>query len=141
MCGDFGYWPHTAPAHTWFPAAEIAPPAGDTKPYGIKTAVPFLKDGHIKIYWCDGNHENHDTLDELECLHMDMPFIPVMSSVYFARFGSVLTLLDGTRVMFCGGAASDDADERIPGLEWWPQEAVDAADMQHLPHPSSQPVD
>lgn len=141
QCGDFGYWPHTAPTHTWFPAGETAPPAGDAKPYGIKTAVPFLKDGHIKIYWCDGNHENHDALDELERLLPDMPFIPVMPNVCFARFGSVLTLLDGTTLMFCGGASSDDADTRIPGLEWWPQEAVDSADMKHLPDPTIQPVD
>ena len=141
VCGDFGYWPHRDPKHTWLPVGELAPHAGDTKPYGIKTAVPFLKDGHVTIYWCDGNHDNHDALDELERLHPDRSFIPVMPNVYFARFGAVLTLLDGTRVMFCGGASSDAPEERIPGLEWWPQEAVDVTDMERLPDPASQPVD
>lgn len=141
MCGDFGYWPHTDPHHTYFILGQTQPADGDDKPYGIKNAVDFIKDGHIKIYWCDGNHENHDALDELERLLPDTPFPPVMPGVYFARFGSVLTLLNGTTVMFCGGAASDDANLREAYKDWWWQERVDAADMERLPDPDETPVD
>jgi len=105
--------------------------------------VDFLKDGRVKIYWCDGNHENHDALDALEANHPGEPFIPVMPGVFFAAFGSILTLLDGTRVMFCGGAQSDPEDikEREPHKSWWPQETIDQADMARLPDPKAAHVD
>lgn len=141
MCGDFGYWPHSDPLHTYFVVGQTQSEEGDRKPYGIKNAVDYVKNGRVTIYWCDGNHDNHDALDELERRLPDMPFPPVMPGVFFARFGSVLTLLDGTSVMFCGGATSDDAHLRKPYLEWWYQERVDEADMKGLPDAAETQVD
>ena len=130
--GDFGFWPHTDPTHSWFRPGDTT---GDGGQYAIKNEVDFLKDGLVKIYWCDGNHENHDALDSLEAVHSDEAFIPVMPGVFFATFGSVLTLLDGTTVMFCGGAESSplDIQARTPGASWWPQEGIDHKDMARLP--------
>lgn len=48
QCGDFGYfWP-------------LCDSAG-----AIKNEVDFLDLGHVPIYWCAGNHEDHDRLDSL----------------------------------------------------------------------------
>ncbi len=116
QCGDFGIWKEE----------EI----GNLP---IKNKVDFLKDGHVKIYFADGNHENHDVLDKLEEDNPDNPFPEVMPFVYFGKFGSILELLDGTKVMFCGGAESADKAFRIPGEEWWAQEGIDDIDMMNLP--------
>ena len=116
QCGDFCFfWP------------------GEDNSQAIKNRVYFLKDGLVKIFFCDGNHENHDALDELERQHPGQPFIEVASGVYFATFGSVLTLVDGSNVLFAGGAESCDSRDRIAGLEWWPQEGIDDGDMAKLP--------
>jgi hypothetical protein len=112
--GDFGYWPHR-------------------RSIDIDNAVDGIKDNRVKIFWCDGNHENHDAVDALEAEHPGEPFIEICPSVYFAAFGSMLTLLDGTTVMFCGGADSIDKFLRTPGVSWWKQETIDEADMARLP--------
>lgn len=138
QCGDFGYWPHTEAAHSYFEPGDII---GDGKRYAVQTEVPYLKNGRASIYWCAGNHENHDALDALKALHPQRPFIPVMPGVFFARFGAVLSLLDGTKVLFCGGAQSTDRIFRIAGHQWWPQEEIDEADMASLPNPAKTPVD
>lgn len=118
QCGDFGYWPHTGQA-----ADAVS---------NIKNAVPFLHDGHVKLFWCDGNHENHDALDALERRYPGQPFIEVAPHIHFATFGSVLKLAAGT-VLFAGGAVSSDKEGRTPGESWWAQETIDDADMARLP--------
>lgn len=138
QCGDFGYWPHTDPPHRWFSPGESAD-GGER--CALRTDVDFLRDGRVKIYWCDGNHENHDALETLEAAHPGEAFVEVAPGVYFAPFGSVLTLLDGTRVMFCGGALSTDRRERALGHDWWKQEVIDESDMNRLPDPITTKVD
>lgn len=118
QCGDFGYWPHTGQA-----ADAVS---------NIKNAVPFLHDGHVKIFWCDGNHENHDELDALERRHPGQPFLEVAPHIHFATFDSVLKLAAGN-VLFAGGAVSSDKAGRTPGESWWAQETIDDADMARLP--------
>ncbi len=56
---DFGYWPHKYDAFRRFLRALL-------RRSDIKNTMPGILDGRIKIYWCDGNHENHDALDTLE---------------------------------------------------------------------------
>ncbi len=125
QCGDFAFfWPNYDHSKA------------------IKNRVDFLQDGHVKIYWCDGNHDDHDALDALETAHPDTPFIEVAPQVYFATFGSVLTLLDGTKVLFAGGGDCEYDDkkkriskERLRGRKtWWKQEGIDEKDMQNLPY-------
>ncbi|MDR0466293.1 MAG: metallophosphoesterase [Deltaproteobacteria bacterium] len=135
QCGDFGFWPHK---HGKLDMDDRRKPWDQ---YGIKNAVSGIKDGLVKIYWCDGNHENHDALDRLEELNPGKPFIPIMEGVYYAAFGSVLKLLDGTRVMFCGGAESIDKFWRVPGESWWKQECIDSRDMARLPDPAGDKID
>ena len=140
QAGDFGYWPHKH-RHRSFSRSLRTLWSQD----GIKNAMPGIRDGRIKIYWCDGNHENHDALDALERAAttdtLEERFIETMPGVSFAPFGSVLRLLDGTTVLFCGGAESTDKEFRVPGDTWWPQEAIDEWDMARLPPPGSLTVD
>ena len=130
QAGDFGYWPHMHGREGMAGRGKI------WDQHGIKNRVSGIKDGLVKIYWCDGNHENHDVLDSLEEQNPGRPFIPIMEGVYYAPFGATLDMLDGTRVMFCGGAESIDKDWRVPGESWWPQECIDDTDMAHLPNPA-----
>ncbi len=120
QCGDFGIW---------------IPEDIGTLP--IKNKVDFLKDGHVKIYFADGNHENHDVLDKLEKDNPNNVFPEVAPYVYFATFSSVLTLLDGTNILFAGGAESADKSRRTPNETWWEQEGIDDQDMLRLPPPNS----
>ena len=133
--GDFGYWPHHHGKRRMNGRGTV------WNRYGIKNAVSGIRDGLVKIYWCDGNHENHDALDKLEALNPGRPFIPTMEGVYYASFGSVLELLDGTRVMFCGGEESSDKDWRVPGESWWPQESIGQQDTARLPDPAHTRID
>ena len=135
QAGDFGYWPHK------HGKKDMNGKGTPWDQYGIKNAVPGIKGGRVKIYWCDGNHENHDALDGLEERNLGGPFIPIMDGVYYAPFGSVLELLDSTRVMFCGGAESIDKFWRIPGESWWEQEGIDQKDMARLPCPEHSDID
>lgn len=119
--GDFGFfWP------------------GEDNSGSIYNDVDWLKDGRVKIYWCDGNHEDHNVLDSLDAkasrdLEHGADQNEVAPGVYYARFGSVLELLDGTRIMFAGGAESCDKAERTAFKSWWPQEGIDEKDMRNMP--------
>ncbi len=124
QCGDFCFF--------W-------PPFDYSK--AIKNSVEFLQHGHVKIYWCAGNHENHDMLDALQKEQEKPSFIEVAPAIYYAPFGATLPLLDGTKILFCGGGESEKRDkerrlehERRTGHRaWWAQEGISEADMQALP--------
>jgi len=89
------------------------------KPF--KASRAYLDDDAMKVYqnaeklWLDGNHENHDMLDQDGgAWQPDWTYMPR---------GSVLEV-DGYRVMFFGGASSIDKSRRIPHVSWWPQESI-----------------
>lgn len=118
QAGDFGFhWP------------------GEDNSGAIKNTVDFLCDGHIKIYFCAGNHEDHNALD---ALFQDNPqanetnIAEIEPGVYFARFGATLCLTDGITVLFSGGAESCDRDGRTEGLSWWPQEGISDEELARL---------
>jgi Icc-related predicted phosphoesterase len=117
ICGDFGWWPHFH---------------GSTKFDG--SGKPWNQYGIInpstKIYWCDGNHENHDDLDNLVSKHGIIP-IEIMKDVYYMPRGSVLTI-NNKNVLFFGGANSIDKNSRIQGVTWWPQEVISYTDFQRI---------
>jgi len=94
------------------------------KPF--KASRSFFSDEEMEIYnnadkmWLDGNHENHDLLDQDQGA-----WLPEWT--YMPR-GSVLEVQrdDGEtiRAMFFGGASSIDKDSRTPYITWWPQEYI-----------------
>jgi len=118
QCGDFGWWPHKH---------NLAGFIGKTKlfdQYGIRN-------GDTKIYWCDGNHENHDDLRLLVDKHGRVP-IEVMPNVFYCPRGSTLVINNKTYLFF-GGATSIDKCMRIPGDSWWSGENITNDDLDSLP--------
>jgi len=100
-CGDFGYWPKFASS-------------GTPKP------------GSGKIYFCDGNHEDHWSL-------RDLANREVWPNTFYMPRGSHLVLPDGRRVMFIGGAASVDREWRTEGVDWFKEELITEQQAFDLP--------
>lgn len=133
QCGDFGWWPrfHNTTAidtgeNRWSESSGFRKP----KPwdmYGLK-----LKD--TKMYFCDGNHEDHWALKAIlrQPVHGDPPEMG-MNNLFYMRRGKTLTLPDGRTVLFMGGADSIDKDARTLGVDWFPEEIITQSDMMNLP--------
>lgn len=110
--GDFGYWPRL---HGW-PPRDSALELGDTK-----------------LYWCDGNHEDHQSLASLAKSGCDLSSsVEVAPNCFYQPRGSVLTLPDGRNVLFFGGADSSDKDSREEGEDWFAGELPGQADLEKL---------
>lgn len=85
-----------------------------------------LRDGNTKIYFCEGNHDDLDALDQFDGRE-------VYPNVFYQKRGSVLTLPDGRTVLFMGGALSIDRSERTLGKDWFKQEIVTEKDVARIP--------
>lgn len=77
----------------------------------------------LRVYFCDGNHENFNILDP----HATAPVHLSRNVTYMPR-GTTIEL-DGHKVGFLGGAASIDRDWRTEGVSWWPEERMSNADI------------
>jgi hypothetical protein len=122
QCGDFGYWPRE-------PISEIY---GRNNPrYPKKRPAPKVPEG-TAVCWCDGNHEDHESLALRETDE-------IWPNVHYMPRGSILELPDGRRVMFFGGAASIDRSSRKLGIDWFPEEAICDADIRDMAYEG--PVD
>lgn len=107
QCGDFGWWPKM----------EINSPIL----YSIrqrKWKLKGVKPGNTEVYWCDGNHEEHPTLEQDGKTH------EMYKGVNFCSRGSTIVLKDGRVVLFAGGASSVDKRSRTPGHDWFPEENI-----------------
>ena len=117
QCGDFGWWPHRH--------------GTDKITRNRRFDQYAVKPGGAKLYWCDGNHENHDDLQERVRAAQGGPVeIPVPGCYYMPR-GSVLTLPDGRNVLFFGGAMSTDKEGRVEGDSWWAAEVPTQEDLDY----------
>ena len=105
-CGDFGYWPR----------------------FKDMLVLPSLKALTVPIHFCDGNHEDHESLRLLED---GRP--PGCDNVYYQKRGTTLTLPDGRTVLFVGGADSIDKASRTRGVSWFPEEVITQSDLDSLP--------
>lgn len=106
-CGDFGYWPH----YSW--GVEY-----------LRLAETLTARTGIVLWWVDGNHENHDLLDQLAALHGTDSPIPVAGpDVRWIPRGCVVDL-GGVTLMGFGGAYSVDWQHRTPGKTFWAQELI-----------------
>lgn len=114
QCGDFGWWPKM----------EVVKPVlyGRQKLWSLNGVKP----GNSKIYWCDGNHEEHPLLMQDGEIH------EMYSNIYHASRGSTLTLPDGRNIMFIGGADSIDKSMRTPGHDWFPEENINNEQYDRL---------
>jgi Icc-related predicted phosphoesterase len=106
-CGDFGYWVHL--------------------PFGKKflaRCVSLAEANNIPLMWIDGNHENHDLLDDLRTQHGDTSPIPTPNEwVKWIPRGCRFDM-NGYTFMGYGGAYSVDWKDRELGRSWWKQELI-----------------
>lgn len=98
--GDFGFWPRHPDGAKYLAAISEACVAH-----------------RIPLWFCDGNHEDHDSLPHDSA---DEP-VEVVPSVYWVPRGVTLDW-DSTRILFMGGAVSIDQFARYPGKTWFPTE-------------------
>lgn len=102
--GDFGYYPNE---HPGWPPTE-----------------PELKLGNTCLHWCDGNHEDHQSLSQL----IKVGELEVAPNCFYQPRGTTLTLPDGRRVLFYGGAARG-----LKGEDKFPcEEAPRVEDVENL---------
>lgn len=118
QCGDYGWWPHKH-------KTKDTLYHGIFDQYGVKN---IHNNKTTKIYWCPGNHENWDDLD-----NKGIDIVEIQPFIYYCPFGTTITLSDGRNVLFCGGASSIDYDRRILGQTWWQQETISQTEIDRLP--------
>lgn len=115
-CGDFGYWVHL--------------PSG--KKFVNKVAQ-LAKEHNIEFFWVDGNHENHDIIDDLVRQHgADNPIPTPNNWVRYIPRGCRFTIGDKT-LMGYGGAYSVDWQHRTAGYSWWSQELINERHLDTIP--------
>jgi UDP-2,3-diacylglucosamine pyrophosphatase LpxH len=114
QCGDFGYWPryHGQKMRHFGKAVTF-------DAYGAKPGI-------TKVYFCDGNHEDHWALKELQTNE-------IQENVFYMKRGSTLVLPDGRTVLFIGGANSIDKNQRTLGDDYFPDETITHTDIFNLP--------
>lgn len=106
-CGDFGYWPHISWGEKF-----------------VQSIGRMAQETQIKFYWVDGNHENHDLIDDLVKTHgADSP-IPLDNDWFYYIPRGCRFDINGYKVMGYGGAYSVDWEYRTEGISWWRQELI-----------------
>lgn len=113
--GDFGWWPKMDMV------GSIIYSRKSWSHQGVKT-------NGTTIYWCDGNHEDHEDLDSKGRRNKDQVWC--YEDVIYQPRGSVLRLPDGRRVLFFGGADSIDKGMRTPGHDWFDKEIPDQLELE-----------
>lgn len=115
ICGDFGYWDRS------------------TFREGKGFYHELIKNPNkAKIYFCDGNHEQHLLLKELERVHGWNNPIEIKENVFYCPRGSSLDLNDGRRVLFVGGADSIDKQWRETNVNWFSEETMKYTDYERI---------
>lgn len=114
VCGDFGYWNKAI-----FNA-------------GSGMFHDDIQNGETKIYFCDGNHEDHSKLQQLVKIHGWKKPIEVSKNIYYCPRGSSLVLEDGRKVLFFGGAKSTDREMRLAYFDWFPEEMISSAEFERV---------
>jgi len=116
QCGDFGWYPKLHGSYEMYFAGQKQKRWDQ---YGIKN-------NDCTVLWCDGNHEDHWSLNKLK--HLE-----VMNNVFYMPRGTVLPLADGRKALFVGGARSVDRYRRTLGVDWFPEEEIDHSLLDKLP--------
>lgn len=115
QCGDWGYWKN-------FHGLQVSNGKGGT----YKFDLYGVKNHKTKIYFADGNHEDHWSLMKLDNNE-------IQPNIFYMKRGSTLTLPDERVVLFIGGANSIDKHSRTFGVDWFPEEVITNKDINNLP--------
>jgi hypothetical protein len=106
--GDFGFWTGTS-GHRYLEALDE-----EARRLGIP------------ISFIDGNHE---AFDDLYALPLDpLGRRQVREHIFHLPRGYRWTWA-GRTMLACGGASSVDVMQRLPGVSWWPQEAITSGEV------------
>ena len=119
QCGDFGYFPR----EQRFKVGTLTPDYPFNPIGKVSSPVP--------IHWCDGNHEDHASLAPFKSYQPTGH--QIARNVIYQERGSTLTLPDGRKVLFMGGADSTDKGMRNEGLDWFNEELITEKDFENLP--------
>jgi len=104
--GDFGFWEHDEMGTTF-----------------LNVVNDELARHGLEIWFIDGNHENHDLLNEQYA-----ETGRVRENIRWLRRGERFEL-DGVTFCALGGAGSTDVSYRTPGVNWWAAEAISKVDV------------
>jgi hypothetical protein len=107
--GDFGFWPDD----------------DGTDPYVAQLSKQLEQSG-IRLFWLDGNHENHDAIRA----GMAEDRGPV---VYLAR--GFRWRWWGKEWMAVGGGVSVDKSWRTPGVDWFDREMLSPEEFEYCCRP------
>ena len=114
VCGDFGYW--------------------NEQTFGGPDYLLCnrIVNGETKIYFCDGNHEDFNLLDDLtDKFGHDSP-IEVRKNVFYCPRMSSIDVEGIGSILFVGGGYSVDKALRTPNLNWFLQEELTEQDLARL---------
>ena len=111
ICGDFGF--------IWDGSEKEA----DT--------IKKLEKLDCIIMFVEGCHDNIDLLSSYPLeQYCEGTVRRIAKNVYWMQRGEIFYLY-GTSVFALGGGESHDADERIQGVTWWPDELPSSSELEH----------
>ena len=109
--GDFGYWEENE----------------DGKRFLDEVSRCLIKN-NIKLYWLDGNHENHPLLRKTYS-HQKSTFWKIRDNLLYIPRGTAWEW-GGIKFLAVGGGASIDRDFRINGISWFPEEILNEREIE-----------
>lgn len=140
QCGDFGIW---------------------NDKYGRFNKVKCQSHNrNVPVYFCRGNHENHDVLDTFPDFKISNlknserviknlvvkennlsieqweilknKTFPFADNFYLCESGSILSPAENCKILFIGGAVSTDRHLRKEHISWWKQETMYQYQIDYL---------
>lgn len=90
-----------------------------------------MKNKTTKIYFIDGNHEDHDSLRELRQNSKENSPIEIEKNLFYIPRGTIITVKN--KKVFCmGGAFSIDWKLRREHIDWFQDEVISSEDIEKL---------
>lgn len=104
---------------------------GDVAYYwGVEDNTGKIKPGKTKVYLVPGNHE-HIWKAEKEVGRRNTHPIEIEPNIFYCPIGSCI-LVHNKRILFVGGADSYDKSARTIGIDWFPEELLNQADLDYI---------
>lgn len=87
-----------------------------------KLLINFINKNNLKLYWIDGNHEDHSILQYVQDFNTSIHNVYGPNFFYMPR-GSYLEL-DRYVLFFVGGAETRDKHNRVLGVDYFLEEII-----------------
>ena len=122
QCGDFGYWPKQDGKFELGKRKQTWDGRYINKQKWYQCSI---KNKNTKILFCDGNHEDHESLKALTNNE-------ICPNVFYMPRATTSTLPDGRKILFIGGAESGDIESRKLGFDWFREEKITRNDIDRI---------